>query len=129
MTGVWMFNNGVPKLVENQAGAGLSQKLLVHVPTDEAITSYQMLEEKLVALGWQRYYDDPNFLQFHKRSSIDLISVPRDFLKFNAVYMYDIVVKNPNMFRVMNNYVAFLSHFHMFLNFVRVFDLLIDMCG
>ncbi|MBA0774292.1 hypothetical protein Gotri_009512, partial [Gossypium trilobum] len=50
-------------------------------------------------LGWERYYGgDPDLYQFHKHSSIDLISLPKDFSKFCSVHMYDIVVKNPNVF-------------------------------
>ncbi|KAJ6995347.1 flowering-promoting factor 1-like protein 2 [Populus alba x Populus x berolinensis] len=76
MSGVWVFkNNGVIRLVENPAAAS--------------------------NLGWERYYGgDPDLFQFHKHASIDLISLPRDFSKFNSVYMYDIVIKNPNMFHV-----------------------------
>ncbi|CAN6805730.1 unnamed protein product [Brassica oleracea] len=52
-----------------------------------------------MSLGWERYFNgDSNLIQYHKRSSIDLISLPRDFSKFNSVYMYDIVIKNPNIF-------------------------------
>ncbi|KAF3499587.1 hypothetical protein F2Q69_00045072 [Brassica cretica] len=47
-----------------------------------------------MSLGWERYFSgDSDLIQYHKRSSIDLISLPRDFSKFNSVYMYDIVIK------------------------------------
>ncbi|KAL5559368.1 hypothetical protein UlMin_035579 [Ulmus minor] len=99
MSGVWVFNhqNGVIRLVENpQAG-----KALVHLPTGQVVSSYSCLEQILTGLGWERYPGgDPDLFQFHKRSSIDLISLPRDFSRFNSVYMYDIVVKNPNIFHV-----------------------------
>ncbi|CAN6988387.1 unnamed protein product [Brassica oleracea var. botrytis] len=121
MSGVWVFNkNGVMRLDENpynQSGgdwsesssSGRSQqqrmrrKILVHLPTSEVVSSYKSLERILKGLGWERYYNGDNadnLLQFHKRTSIDLISLPRDFSKFNSIHMYDIVVKNPNVFHV-----------------------------
>ncbi|XP_010548540.1 PREDICTED: flowering-promoting factor 1-like protein 1 [Tarenaya hassleriana] len=117
MSGVWVFKNGVMRLVENpynQSGAGEStessggqqqrmrKKILFHLPTGEVVSSYGSLERILVSLGWERYYGGENsdLIQFHKKSSIDLISLPRDFLKFNSIHMYDIVVKNPNIFHV-----------------------------
>lgn len=98
MSGVWVFNtNGVIR----QAESGSRRKTLVYLATGQAVTSYSELEQILTGLGWERYYGgDPDLLQFHKRSSIDLISLPRDFSKFNSVYMYDIVIKNPNVFHV-----------------------------
>ncbi|OVA05068.1 hypothetical protein BVC80_1211g146 [Macleaya cordata] len=96
MSGVWVFKNGVIRLVENPA----TSKVLVYVSTGEEIKSYSSLERILTRLGWERYYDDPDLLQFHKRSSIDLISLPKDFSKFKSTHMYDIVVKVPDMFRV-----------------------------
>ncbi|KAJ0090969.1 hypothetical protein Patl1_12713 [Pistacia atlantica] len=112
MSGVWKFNprNGVIRLVENpQAESSSSssssgkRKVLVYLPTGEVVSSYSSLEKILKGLGWERYYGgDPDLFQFHKHSSIDLISLPRDFSKFNStcVYMYEIVVKNPNIFHV-----------------------------
>ncbi|KAJ4833575.1 Flowering-promoting factor 1-like protein 2 [Turnera subulata] len=109
MSGVWVFkNNGVIRLVENPAaesdgrqGSGSRKKVLVHLPTGQVVSSYAFLERILTQLGWERYYGgDPDLFQFHKRSSIDLISLPRDFSRFNSVYMYDIVIKNPNLFHV-----------------------------
>ena len=97
MSGVWVFRNGVLRLVENP---GDSRKALVQVPSNEVITSYAVLERKLSALGWERYHDDPELLQFHKRSTIHLISLPKDFSKFKSMHMYDIVVKNRNEFEV-----------------------------
>ncbi|KAG6411845.1 hypothetical protein SASPL_124498 [Salvia splendens] len=73
---------------------------MVHVASGEAITSYSVLERILFSLGWERYYDDPEMLQFHKRSTVHLISLPRDFNKFKSIHMYDIVVKNRNEFEV-----------------------------
>ncbi|KAK4778078.1 hypothetical protein SAY87_018265 [Trapa incisa] len=107
MSGVWIFDsNGTFRLVENPQGSwmqggGTKRKVLVHLPTGEVVSSYGFLEQVLIGLGWERYYQgEPELFQFHKRNSIDLISLPREFIKFNSVYMYDIVVKNPNIFRV-----------------------------
>ncbi|XP_021893593.1 flowering-promoting factor 1-like [Carica papaya] len=103
MSGVWVFkSNGVIRLVENpQAESSGRRKVLVYLATGEVISSYSSLEQILKSLGWERYYGgDCDLLQFHKRSSIDLISLPRDFTRFNSVYMYDIVIKNPNSFHV-----------------------------
>ncbi|PIN22353.1 hypothetical protein CDL12_04953 [Handroanthus impetiginosus] len=100
---VWVFkNNGVMQLVENPGGgAAAKRKVLVHLPTEQVVSSYSCLEQILSGLGWERYYDgDPNFFKFHKHSSIDLISLPKDFSKFSSIQMYDIVVKNPNVFHV-----------------------------
>ncbi|CAA0837685.1 Flowering-promoting factor 1-like protein 2 [Striga hermonthica] len=103
MSGVWVFkNNGVMQLVENSTTEhAAKKKVLIHLPTGQAVSSYSCLEQILKGLGWERYRGgDPDLLQFHKRSSIDLISLPKDFAKFNSIYMYDIVVKNPNIFHV-----------------------------
>ncbi|KAG2398455.1 Flowering-promoting factor [Vigna angularis] len=95
MSGVWVFNKGVVRLVENPSS---ERKVLVHSASNEIITSYAVLEHKLSSLGWERYYDDPDLLQFHKRSTVHLISLPRDFNRFRSMHMYDIVVKNKNYF-------------------------------
>ncbi|KAF7834485.1 flowering-promoting factor 1-like protein 3 [Senna tora] len=103
MSGVWVFKNGVVRLVENPGAdtvQGSRRKVLVHTPSNEVITSYSALERKLTSLGWERYYEDPDLLQFHKRSTVHLISLPRDFSKFKSMHMYDIVVKNRNSFEV-----------------------------
>ncbi|KAK4775017.1 hypothetical protein SAY86_009952 [Trapa natans] len=108
MSGVWVFNKGgVYRLIENpQAGTasgkgGLRRKVLVHLPSGEVVSSYESLERILRELGWERYFGgDPDLYQFHKHSSIDLISLPRHFARFGSVHMYDIVVKNPNIFHV-----------------------------
>ncbi|PIN05680.1 hypothetical protein CDL12_21778 [Handroanthus impetiginosus] len=87
MSGVWVFKNGIVRLVDNPAGDSLTgKKVLVHVPSNE----------------WERYYDDPDLIQLHKRSTIHLISLPKDFNKFRSMHMYDIVVKNWNTFEVSN---------------------------
>ncbi|KAG1371241.1 flowering-promoting factor 1-like protein 1 [Cocos nucifera] len=105
MSGVWVFKNGVLRLVENPANAPSStvrRKVLLYTPTNEIINSYSSLVPKLTSLGWERYYEDPNLLQFHKRPSIDLISLPRDFNQFKSMHMYDIVLKNRESFRVID---------------------------
>ncbi|ONK55574.1 uncharacterized protein A4U43_UnF1570 [Asparagus officinalis] len=105
MSGVWVFKNGVVRLVENPANEQSStarRKVLLHTPTNEIISSYSSLERKLMGLGWERYYDDPDLIQFHKRSSVDLISLPKDFRHFKSMHMYDIVVKNRDSFRVID---------------------------
>ncbi|KAL8201278.1 hypothetical protein R6Q57_012617 [Mikania cordata] len=103
MSGVWVFKqNGVvlesPK--NNSFQGSVKCKVLIHVPTNEIVTSYYMLERILSSLGWERYYDDPDLLQFHKRSTVHLISLPKDFNKLKSMHMFDIVVKNRNMFEV-----------------------------
>ncbi|KAK4744543.1 hypothetical protein SAY87_010855 [Trapa incisa] len=104
MSGVWVFNNnGVIRLVENPGAemhGGGRRKVLIHTPSNEVITSYADLETKLYSLGWERYYDDPGLLQFHKRSTVHLISLPKDFQRLKSMHMYDIVVKNRNVFEV-----------------------------
>uniref|UniRef100_J3L7J5 Flowering-promoting factor 1-like protein 1 n=1 Tax=Oryza brachyantha TaxID=4533 RepID=J3L7J5_ORYBR len=118
MSGVWVFRNGVVKLVENppaaasNAAGGIRRKALLHTPSGEVVASYASLERKLAALGWERYYSGAAaaaggamaapMLQFHKRSSGDLISLPKDFAQFGSVHMYDIVVKNRDAFRVID---------------------------
>ncbi|KAF5452355.1 hypothetical protein F2P56_027361 [Juglans regia] len=102
MSGVWVFKDGVVRLVENPAAESLDarRKVLVHTPSNEVITSYAALERKLLSLGWERYYKDPDLLQFHKPSTVHLISLPKDFSRFKSMHMFDIVVKNRNMFEV-----------------------------
>ncbi|XP_076919552.1 flowering-promoting factor 1-like protein 3 [Bidens hawaiensis] len=105
MSGVWVFKqNGVVQLVESPGSdscqGSARRKVLVHVPTNEVVTSYNVLERILSSYGWERYYDDPDLLQFHKRSTVHLISLPRDFNKLKSMHMFDIVVKNRNIFEV-----------------------------
>ncbi|CBI20778.3 hypothetical protein AAG906_002590 [Vitis piasezkii] len=106
MSGVWVFKNGVfhlenPQAESNGQGGTGQRKVLVYLPTGEVVSSYNSLERILRGLGWERYYGgDPDLFQFHKSSSIDLISLPREFSKFTSIYMYDLVIKNPNIFHV-----------------------------
>ncbi|XP_020595145.1 flowering-promoting factor 1-like protein 3 [Phalaenopsis equestris] len=108
MSGVWVFKKGVIRL-ENPGGeqgdghglaGGSRRKVLVHLPTNKVISSYDILEEKLGELGWERYPGDSSLVQFHKRSSVYLISLPREFSRLTTVHMYDIVVKSRNVFEV-----------------------------
>lgn len=109
MSGVWIFKNGVARLVPNPMTEPIDRvemssskrKVLVYLPTGKIINSYADLDQKLLALGWERYpNEDPELLQFHKSSSVHLISLPRDFSKFKSMHMYDIVVKNRSCFEV-----------------------------
>ncbi|KAL1207408.1 Flowering-promoting factor 1-like protein 3 [Cardamine amara subsp. amara] len=104
MSGVWVFKNGVVRLVENPGAEtnfeNTKRKVLVYTPSNEVITSYSHLQQHLYALGWERYYDKPHLLQFHKVSTVHLISLPSVFSRFKSIHMYDIVVKNRNMFQV-----------------------------
>ncbi|KAM7267308.1 hypothetical protein ACFE04_009474 [Oxalis oulophora] len=105
MSGVWVFKNNGVFILENPGSdsyqASGRKKALVYLPTGEMVNSYSFLERILTGLGWERYYgQDPDLYQFHKRSSIDLISLPRDISKFNSIHMYDIVIKNSNIFHV-----------------------------
>lgn len=105
MSGVWVFKNGVVRLIENptdEQSSTARRKVLLHIPTNKVITCYAGLERKLMSLGWERYYDHPNLLQFHKRSSLDLISLPKEFNRFKSMHMYDIVVKNRETFKVID---------------------------
>ncbi|KAK4354991.1 hypothetical protein RND71_027185 [Anisodus tanguticus] len=103
MSGVKVFKNGIVRL-ENPGDCHVismssRRKVLVHVPNNEVITCYANLERKLCSLGWERYYDDRQLLQYHKRSTAHLISLPKDYSRFKSMHMYDIV-KNRNEFEV-----------------------------
>ncbi|KAJ7556270.1 hypothetical protein O6H91_05G076900 [Diphasiastrum complanatum] len=81
--------------------ANIRRKVLVHLPSNEIIASYGDLEPKLLALGWERYpNEESDLIQYHKSSSVDLISLPADFNRFKTIHMYDIVVKNRSVFEV-----------------------------
>ncbi|CAI9284819.1 unnamed protein product [Lactuca saligna] len=106
MSGVWVFKSGVVKLLDkDNPGADPLQgpthgKVLVHPSTNQVVTSYEILEGILTSIGWERWYDDPNYIQFHKTTTIHLISLPKDFKKFKSMHINDIMVKNPNEFEV-----------------------------
>ncbi|KAK1682184.1 hypothetical protein QYE76_043032 [Lolium multiflorum] len=105
MTGVWVFEDGIVRRADSEApgrssGGAPPGKALVHVPSGEVVTSYEILERRLRELGWERYLNDPCLLQFHQRSTVHLISVPRDFTRLKLVHMYDVVVKTRNVFEV-----------------------------
>ncbi|KAK4784575.1 hypothetical protein SAY86_018943 [Trapa natans] len=92
-----MFESNITfRLVENPQGSwmqggGTKKKVLVQLWTREVVSSYGFLEQVLMGLGWKGTTGEPELFQFHKRNSIDLISFPSDFTKFNSVYIYDIV--------------------------------------
>jgi hypothetical protein len=106
MSGVWVFEDGIVRRADSdppsnsRGGAGRPGKVLVHVPSGEVVTSYEVLERRLRELGWEPYLYDPCLLQFHQRSTVHLISVPRDFARLKLVHMYDVVVKTRNVFEV-----------------------------
>ncbi|KAL6902161.1 hypothetical protein ACP4OV_005037 [Aristida adscensionis] len=108
MSGVWVFKNGQVRLVDvkgdgQEAKRAGKRKALVYMASGEIISSYAALEAKLTALGWERYYyEDPDLLQFHRRGSLELISLPADYARFSSVHMYDILVKNRDAFRVVD---------------------------
>ncbi|TYH27307.1 hypothetical protein ES288_A02G059100v1 [Gossypium darwinii] len=54
MSGTWCFDSksGVVRLVEKPKG-----KVFVYIPSNEVITSYDILETILLSLGWERYYN------------------------------------------------------------------------
>ncbi|XP_022138062.1 flowering-promoting factor 1-like protein 4 [Momordica charantia] len=100
MSGVWVFDdNGVIRLAAAE-GEARRRKVLVHTPTNEEMTSYTVLKNKLRSVGWEVYYEDSEMVQFHKPSSVDLISLPADFAKLKPRHLYDIVVRNRNLFQV-----------------------------
>jgi hypothetical protein len=107
MSGVWVFEDGMVHRADsdppsNGGGRGgrPGNKVLVHVPSGEVVTSYEVLERRLRELGWEPYLYDPCLLQFHQRSTVHLITVPRDFARLKLVHMYDVVVKTRNVFEV-----------------------------
>jgi hypothetical protein len=91
--------DGVVKL-EVPSSSGKKDKALVHTESGQVVSSYESLESMLAALDWERYYGDDALLQFHKCGSLDTISLPKDF---GSAHMYDIVLKNRDAFRVVNN--------------------------
>ncbi|KAL1834742.1 hypothetical protein ACET3Z_004393 [Daucus carota] len=88
MSGVWVFKNGIIRLNEGSDHQSSRKKVLVHLPTGEVVSSYASLRQMLMGLGWEIYYGDIELLQFHKASSIDLISLPKEFHKFNSIYIH-----------------------------------------
>ncbi|XP_044969171.1 flowering-promoting factor 1-like protein 5 [Hordeum vulgare subsp. vulgare] len=106
--GVWVFRkDGVMELmsagVQPSAAAAPSKKALVYVPANETMRSLEALEQRLGSLGWERYYENRDIVQLHRRDGgVDLIALPRDFAKFRSTHMYDIVVKNRHHFKVVD---------------------------
>ncbi|EMS56626.1 hypothetical protein TRIUR3_28721 [Triticum urartu] len=109
MSGVWVFKNGVVRLVENPGSERTSTVVSSYATLEAKLTALgweRYYEDpalyQLTALGWERYYEDPALYQFHKRGCLDLISLPRDFNHFSSVHMYDVVIKNRESFRVVD---------------------------
>ncbi|MCD7469917.1 hypothetical protein HAX54_009333 [Datura stramonium] len=122
MSGVWIFDkNGVAHLIKNPTresfelkqptypgtgtatAPGARPRVLVYLPENEMISSYEELERRLIELGWTRFNNPmkSDLLQFHKSDdSAHLISLPKSFANFKSLHMYDIVVKNPSFFEV-----------------------------
>ncbi|KAI6674045.1 hypothetical protein NL676_001951 [Syzygium grande] len=75
MSGVWVFENGVYRLVKNPQAEGLDGEA-------------------------GEFQGDADLIQFHKHNSNDLISLPCDFSKFSTVHMDNIVINNPNIFHI-----------------------------
>ncbi|KAG6597516.1 flowering-promoting factor 1-like protein 2 [Cucurbita pepo subsp. pepo] len=101
MSGVWVFDNGVIRLAEGGGGSrNRGRNVLIYTATNEAMTTLTVLKNKLLSLGWEIYYEDAEIVQFHKPSSVDLISLPTDFNKVKARHLYDVVVRNRNLFHV-----------------------------
>ena len=99
--GVWVFKNGVMQLEQPEAA---SRKVLVYVPTNEVVRSVEALERRLGTLVWERYYENRSLVQLHRRDGgADLIALPRDFARFRSTHMYDVVVKNRDLFRVVDH--------------------------
>ena len=100
-SGVWVFKNGVMQLQAEQPAA--SRKALLYVATGEKMASLELLERRLGAHGWERYYENRDIVQLHRRDGgIDLISLPRDFAQFRSTHMYDVVLKNRDHFKVVD---------------------------
>lgn len=118
MAGVWYFKDGVARCVANpfvvnsrNEPCGMSdrhRKILVHCPSNETMTSYEQLDEKLLGLGWHPYIDGGNDTnqQLQKRQyhlcacTADLLTLPATFNVMRTMHMYDIVVKTRFTFQV-----------------------------
>ncbi|CAK8536090.1 unnamed protein product [Lathyrus sativus] len=138
MSGVWVFDKkGVVRLITNPTresfemkpeptqpttatatatAPGARPRLLVYLPTNQVITSFSQLEQRLNELGWTRYYSNshhhhhhhhhhhqcPNdIIQFHRSDASNyLLSLPRNFSSFKHFHLYDIVIQNRSFFQV-----------------------------
>ncbi|CAL1397211.1 unnamed protein product [Linum trigynum] len=102
MAGAWEVKDGGYRLVDNPPKPkGQRRQVLVDEPTGEEVTSYTVLEEKLAALGWEKYgADHPQILRFRQESTALLIYLPKDFAKFKLEHMDDVVAKNRGAFFV-----------------------------
>jgi hypothetical protein len=105
MAGVWYFKDGVARNVPNPFNDAGHRKILVHCPSNEIITSFEQLDEKLLSLGWHPYNngqrDDERRRQYHLCAcSPDLLTLPATFNGMCTMHMYDIVVKTRSTFQV-----------------------------
>lgn len=120
MAGVWVFRNGVFSLVRNpKREAALEQskggyraageawapprKMLVYRATNEVISSYEALENKLFELGWERCPSrDPLLRQYYRRENGPyLLTLPTvEFQSLKPIHLYDIVVQSRTAFEV-----------------------------
>ncbi|EFJ11889.1 hypothetical protein SELMODRAFT_122532 [Selaginella moellendorffii] len=110
MSGVWLFRDGVATLVRNPMKQPLDnfkaweppKKQLVYRATNEVITSFDLLEDKLFALGWERCDSEAEESRQYFRSVNGpyFISLPADFTKLKTTHMYDIVVQSRTAFEV-----------------------------
>uniref|UniRef100_A0ACD5YLN1 Uncharacterized protein n=1 Tax=Avena sativa TaxID=4498 RepID=A0ACD5YLN1_AVESA len=74
--GVWVFKNGVMQLQSEQPAAG--RKALLYVPTGEKMASLELLERRLGAHGWERYYENRDIVQLHCRDGASTSSPSRE---------------------------------------------------
>jgi len=114
MAGVWYFKEGVVRCVANpfvvnsrNEPCGIAKrhrKILVHCPSNEIMTSFEQLDEKLLGLGWHPYDDGGNTTQWRQyrlcACTPDLLSLPASFNGLGTMHMYDIVVKTRSTFQV-----------------------------
>ncbi|CAN1282819.1 Flowering-promoting factor 1-like protein 1 [Linum perenne] len=127
MSGVWIFDRrGVARLISHPTRESFEQKdnnnhnqhhspgtatapgarprVLVYLPEEQVIRSYDQLEQRLGELGWTRYRGSDKkdgLVQFHRSDSCaHLISLPKSFSSIKPFHMYDIVVKNRSFFEV-----------------------------
>ncbi|EMS61641.1 hypothetical protein TRIUR3_10752 [Triticum urartu] len=106
--GVWMGLESM-EAVGGSCAKGLSNSstsdtmALVWVRANETMRSLEALERRLGSLGWERYYENRDLVQLHRRDGgVDLIALPRDFARFRSTHMYDVVVKNRHHFKVVD---------------------------
>lgn len=105
MAGIWYFKDGAAKLVASPTHMTTMspRKILVHCPSNEMMTNFEQLDEKLLGLGWRPYHGDylTPMRQYHLCScTSDLLTLPPNFNSLRPLHMYDIVVKTRSAFQV-----------------------------